>query len=612
MKGPSILLALGIIVLAAAAGNFYLNQDSAAPPVTAQPTTTSPPAPAAARMQKKPLPDSLSYVPEDTILFAGGLETYTVSDMAAMMRGQESMMATLSDDDTKELFSDEDMPHAAKMLMAIMLEFNTNAKEPEKLAERIGLASEIDNAFYSIGMLPVYRLKISNIENFNTFVGSLEKKHAIQGVEKNYKGVSYRSYSFDAENTTKSSEISFIIAINDNYAIFSVEAPLEHERYLPLVLGIDKPEKPISDSSLLSDISTQHQLHPAYLGFFNHVDLVKAITNSSNSDFGKMFNYLVDKEMEQEKSDDFVLIRTPACQKELVDIAQNWPRTIMGYTDVSLDSLPIQMTSRLLFESSNKDTIEQLRSLRGFIPAVLSNSDTRALFGIALGLNVDALLPFIAKTTADLTATPYSCEPLKEMQMAVSENQQNPELAIASAMAAGIKGLSLSLLNIDIAANDTGGQPDVKSVDALITISADDPSGLLTKALSMAPPPFNTLQIPADGQAVDIPMPMPVPPELQPKIAIKGNHVVAYVGADGEKAANQLSKEPLTGNGVFAFGLDYEKSLSAITPTLTTIEKMDPDSAAALQAMSTFTGDLKMLFDMSEHGPVFDAKVTIH
>lgn len=611
MKKSALIGMIGIIIFAAVIGNYYLNQKKPTVPTVAE----QPGTPLILEKKQVPMPSSLSYVPQDTVAFAGGLELYSVDDLVTMLKSQQSNMSGHTYEKLqKEILNDEDTPIGFKMLLFILFELSSSIEQdPKALATRLGLFDKVDSATYTIGMLPVFRLKIENTDNFNTFIQDIEKKNNIFGVEKSFEEVHYRSYTFDIPGTKKPSEISFIIAVHDNYAIFSIETPFEREHYLSLILGIDKPKKALSDSLLLSNLSTQYKLHPAYLAFFDHVVLTKAVTNSSQNNFGKMFNHFIDQDGEHVQNKGFANIRTPACQKELVDMAKNWPRTVMGYTKISLDAAPLQMDSRILFESKNKDMLEQLRSLRGFIPAVL-DTPSRALLSLALGLNVDALFPFIKKVTADITATPYSCEPLKKMQMAISENQQSPAIAMASMMLSGVKGLSISLLDIDFTANDAGETPKIKSLDALITLSSNDPSGLLDKALAMAPAPYNTLQVTADGQAIDFPIPMPMqlPPELQTKIAIKGQHIVIYIGGDGEKAANQLSIETLSGNGLFALNIGYEKYTRILKKTMNMLEDMDEEKAEILQSMGSFNADMNFLIDVNQDGPVIDTQLTIH
>ncbi|NOY73232.1 MAG: hypothetical protein GXP14_12835 [Gammaproteobacteria bacterium] len=607
MKKSALISIIGIIIFAAVAGNYYLNQKK--PTMAEQPGT-----PLIPEQKQLPMPSSLSYVPQDTFAFAGGLELYSVDDLVTMLKSQQSNMSDLTYEKLqKEILNDEDTPVGFKMPMFTLFELSSSVeKDPKALVTRLGLSDKVDSAIYTVGMLPVFRLKIENTDNFNAFIQDIEKKNNILGVEKSFEKVSYRSYTFDIPGTKKPSEISFIIAVHDNYAIFSIETPFEREHYLSLVLGIDKPKKALSDSSLLSNISTQYKLHPAYLAFFNHVVLTKAVTNSSQNDFGKMLNEFIDQDGEHFQNKGFANIRTPACQKELVDMAKNWPRTVMGYTKISLDTTPLQMDSRVLFESNNKDMLEQLRSLRGFIPVVLNDAPSRALLSLALGLNVDALLPFIKKITADITATPYSCEPLKKMQLAISENPQSPAIAMASMMLSGVKGLSISLLDIDFTANDTGEKPEIKSLDALITLSTNDPSGLLDKALAMAPAPYDTLQVAADGQAIDFPIPMQLPSELQTKIAIKGQHIVIYIGGDGEKAANQLSTEALSENGLFAFNIGYEKYSRILKKAMNILEDMDEEKAEIFQSMDSFNADMNFLIDVNQYGLVIDTQLTIH
>ena len=137
------------------------------------------------------------------------------------------------------------------------------------------------------------------------------------------------------------------------------------------------------------------------------------------------------------------------------------------------------------------------------------------MLGMAVGLNVDALLPFVSKMINNINQTNYQCEPLKHIQRGVA--QSNPaSLMAATRMLSGLRGVSFSLMNLKMApATGPGGKglngKRLEELDGIITISALNPQTLLMALGSMPSSPLAGADIPADGTAVPLP-PFPMVP----------------------------------------------------------------------------------------------------
>ena len=298
-----------------------------------------------------------------------------------------------------------------------------------------------------------------------------------------------------------------------------------------------------------------------------------------------------------------------------------WPQTVLGYTKIDLKNKPNVLESRLLIENTDAKFMQDMQSIRGFVPAVLHDVKQQPAFGFGLGINVDSVSPFIAKAIQGFTAKEYQCEALKKIKQSLVESNPSMALGMMSAMAAGLQGISAIIMDIDGSLpSQPGMPPDIKKLDALVTISSSNPQQLLMMAANMQPgmPP---IQLPADGTPIDFPIPMPLPNGAGIKLALKGNHIVAYTGEKAEKLATTLSNQPLQPNGFFVFNVDFgqymrfianmsQAQLSALPADVQTPKpEMTDKEKAMLEEMSKLKLQLVESFDIENKGMAFDVKM---
>jgi len=119
--------------------------------------------------------------------------------------------------------------------------------------------------------------------------------------------------------------------------------------------------------------------------------------------------------------------------------------------------------------------------------------------------------------------------------------------------------------------------PNIKSIDALISITSNNPQGLITMANGLNPemPPIT---MPADGSAIDFPFPLPI--AAQVKLAIKGKHLVAFTGARATALADALAAAAPTPNGLFALSMDYARYVRIMADVTKQMETRKQDEFA--------------------------------
>ena len=73
----------------------------------------------------------------------------------------------------------------------------------------------------------------------------------------------------------------------------------------------------------------------------------------------------------------------------------------------------------------------------------------------------------------------------------------------------------------------------------------------------MMQPELAAMPLPADGQSVELPLPLPVELPGKIKLGVFGKHIALFSGDKAEALTASLGKQELKSNGFFHMGLDY-------------------------------------------------------
>ena len=587
----------------------------------------------------------LTYVPADTLFFFGGLEPMPfkhAADMAAPGAGW------LKNADWSQQLTDEEkatLPPAVLLMTSLFSEYMQIMQQPDSAAAKLGLGQQIDSVAYTVGAIPVMRIKLADAAAFNALVDRAEKQSGVKSEQQKAGDIAMRSYSLDEPGAQDPVNVKLLIATSKDYAVFSISSTVEGEKARQLILGSSKPAKSLASLTTLQDIKTKYGFHPAYVSYINHKEIMKGLTGKGANEFGRMLDAILDmagntaakttaegeaaKDPATQPSTDPAVqanrdnplqaIRTEACRKELMAMVDSWPQTVMGYTRMDLESKPKVMEMRMLVESTDAAFMQEMQKVRGFIPTVLQDVTKNPVMGFGVGINVDALSPFLAKAIQGFTSKEYQCEFLAQTKQGLLQSNPAMALGMMSGMVAGLQGFSATIIDIDgsMDFSQPGTPPDIKNLDAMITISSSNPQQLLMMAANMQPgmPP---LQLPPDGTPIDFPAPIPLPSGQQIKMALKGNHIVAYVGEKAAKLAEQLANDPLQANGMFAFNMDFGKYMKFVTAAAQNVPQGDDTKVAMtakdkamLEAMGKINMQVVESFDVDQAGINFGMKMTL-
>jgi len=574
----------------------------------------------------------LSYVPADSIYFAGGAQAWSVNEMFTMFGHTSGFIELALQDSAKN--SDKPITTPGdKMVQQLLAAYFDATNQPQNFSNTSGIGDKFSFAIYSVGIIPVLRIQLQNTVKFESYIQNIETQAQITPVIENQAQLTIRKYSFrDDKTSTNTRNSSLVIAVQNNYALLTLnfdETSDELKHANQQILGIIKPGKALNIDRLTALVDKYH-FDPRFIFYIDHKEIIRGFTSNQNQ-FGemvKMFeelsasNKLVSAtedlvgeapapeqkqapapQTDAKKNDFFAQLQTPACQSELAAKAENWPQTVAGYTILDLQNKPAVTEYKTVVEINDKNFVKSLSSLRGVVPEYVATKEQAMIFGFGLGINIDAIAPFVMDFIKEFSAHDYQCKFLADLKQKMQESNPSMLIAMATGMAAGVFGASATLLNFE--GNFDGGKqkmPEISDFQAIVTVSAKNPQ-ILLMSLRQINPNFPPIQLPEDGTPVELPLPLPIPDRI--KLAQKGKHIVAYIGKDSIKLAQDLQNLPLQGNGFLASNIDFLKFIK-FGKSLPGANPDAPDSDQKLQEALEFFGKFKYRFieniEFSDYG----------
>ncbi|MBW0296986.1 MULTISPECIES: hypothetical protein [Shewanella] len=563
-------IVIAAAIIAAGAGAYWYTQHGSSSSASANPL--------------------LDYIPADTPVFTGQLKPFPLKNYLQSISSNYQQYST----DSLAQLGDLDSP-MAKFFVSIYKQYMDGMKDPTALLKTFGLPNEIKPYFYTLGVVPVLKTDINQIDAFWAVLDKAEQESGYTHEKRTLAGIDYRAYSFAEEGSTDKADLLF--AHKDGILTVTFSASSIEPEVLEMALGLKKPAQSLAASGMLQEIIKTHGFMDDSISFINHVEIVKAITSQDGNMLAKQLTKFLAEESQGE--DPLAQIRTPECRTELTAIAANWPRTVGGLTAFTSTEKESHMAASFVIESKNQAILTALQKMRGFIPTHLADINS-TIFSMGLGIDVNEVAPSLTAIWDDLQKPQLTCAPLAELQAELS--QQSPAmLGMFTGMANGVKGLSVSLLDYKMSSQDQ--EPKLESLDALISLTADNPSMLFNMVKPFAPM-LAELQVADNGEPTDLSPLLMLPPELniKPMLAIKGQHLVVYSGDKGLALANKLASEKPSANGLYSMSADYGKMF---TPVLTLLEMTGEPVPEELQALKDYNMRVQMSFDVNKQGLVF-------
>lgn len=532
----------------------------------------------------------LDYVPADTPIFTGQLEPFPIKDYIA---SSPKLIDPAQQNNVDDLQA-ENNPKL-QFFANLANTYESALLDAELLVKTFGLADELRAYAYTLGLVPVLKIEVENPQAIWDLLDENELKTGFKHTKGALQGLNYRAYRLTEEND--SAQIDLIIAIDNGLLTVTLNSSLNSDALLATALGLTKVENSLAKSGKIEAIIKKHQFNTSSVGFINHIELVKGITTTDGNQLAKQI-VTIEKNIGEE--DTFRELRNAECAEDLSSIATNWPSTVFGYNQVDITKEQSTIHFSTIVESKNSAILNALSAMRGYIPKYTDDIENN-VFSLALGLDINQLSDSLSNIWSDLQTPTYRCAPLAELQATITQSGESLAMvSMGAAVANGVQGVSLGLLDYTISKKE--GSPSLDKLDAILTLSADDPKTLFN-SIKMFTPELQNVQL-NEGESVDLNSILPIPAELNlnPKLTIKGKHLVIYNGEKGEQAAEALSSEILAKTGLYHMSLNFKK---IFTPMAAAAELSGETIPEELQFLVDYDARMRMSIDINPQGLVF-------
>ncbi|TMO57651.1 hypothetical protein [Pseudoalteromonas phenolica] len=547
-----------------------------------------------------PLPQ-LDYVPADTVFFWSQLEGFPYLEYLDVL--PDAYKNAHQFDDLVEHIQQSDASSNERFFINIMESYTKSLKSSEAFAKTWGADNDFKMLGYTVGLLPVGRAKLANVETFINTIKTAADKSDVRYEATELAGLPVTRFTIE-QGDEKLFDI--VVSTKDDWVTLTLDTAFNTEEDLKVALAATKPTKALSETNRVEQYINDYHLDGQSLAYLDTTLLVDAITaKDPQSNTTRMLDSLLALLGNQ---DDLALIRNEACQQDFADMASNWPAIISGTQKVEITHNYADLQMSTVFASTDKKVLDAMSNARGFIPEHAHNLN-EAMISFAYGVNASQISPMVNTVWARFASADFSCQPLVAAQ-AQSKESNPAALAMMTGMLGSLKGVSLSLFDVEVVEHaQNPGQPDFKSLNVLATISADDAEALFNIAKSFEPT-LAGVTLPADGSAIEVNEFLPAGFELDAPIylALKGNHLAFYTGEQGKKFADTLTKQTVEANGMMALSMNTDKFFKAL---LKGAEIAGEDLGDEFEQFIGQNTQMQINLDVADKGVVTDSQIMI-
>ena len=459
--------------------------------------------------------DLLQYIPEDTPYVAAF--TRPLPD-EIMDKFEPAVDKTLSayrriiqyqmSEEMIELSAEEGGAEKAEALQAVINEV-LSLMSVQGLRDA-GIGRDALFAAYGDGLLPVFRLALSDGSQFDAAIARIEEKAPEKLPTATVRGETYRYVDLD--------KMRVVIATFKNDAVITLVPVAYDEERLARTLGLTKPRKSLAKSKEFRALNKEYGFTDHFSGFIDVERIAAAFVGDTSSLNGELFavaEYDASGFSEQ-------------CKAEFMSLAGIAPRIAMGYTTVNASYVESGMVIEL-----RDDIAAGLATLPAAVPGL--GPDLGGLFSFGMSLDPLALRSFYETRLDAMEAEPFECEALAELQASTV----NGRAALAQPVPPVVYGFRGFLTNVtSIEGLDPGTETLPSSIDATLLFAIENAEALVTMA-GMFSPEIAALNLLPDGKAklLDLPQLAEIADQACAALSSKGVAVSLGEGADANAEA---------------------------------------------------------------------------
>ncbi len=451
--------------------------------------------------------------------------------------------------------------------------------------------------FFGHGLLPVWRVEVSDEQKFEAVIARFEEAAAASMSVGEIDGQQYHYVGDD--------EASLIIGVFDGSAVFTVLPGFFGDDELRQLLGLQLPAENIASTSIITDIASKYGYTDHFVGF---VDVTRIV-----STFVEEATGLDAALLEAADYDDSEL--SPVCRQEIMEAAGVAPRMVFGYDSVERREMSGSMVIEL-----RDDIASGMMDLTSIVPGL--GSDPGGFFSMGMSFDLAALRSFYEARLDAVEADPYRCEYFDDMQAGLEQgraalNQPLPPVAYS------FRGFNAVVDNIE--GLDLGSNSPPESIDASLLIAMDDAQAMVAMG-AMFSPEIASLNLEAGGDPIKLDL--SDLNELSDNIyaAMLTDAVAVSIGERAESRVTEvLNAEPTEPPPFFSVTMDagtyYELIAESMVRDMESMQgedgasPMSPEAQEAVRDAMIAVGDIYDRFAVdvmfTEHGVELRSKVTL-
>jgi len=519
----------------------------------------------------------ISHVPADTSYIIANKNPIPDEVMKFHLSRWQQVMSMLSGlDKGKGAKDKEDSKDAGAFFEALFNDLGSKVNGDK--FQDTGLSLKATSMIYGFNMMPVVRLSFADKEKLMATLKNAEKESGFK-LELSKCG-EYDCFIDPDQKGTKSAAIVFL---KDHIAASAFPSD-QKDKMIDHLTGKTKIEKPY-------DIKTWDAFleKNKYSGFGDgYVDLKKIYKKSSPLIAMGMMGKIDEKELD-------------GCMAVAEEHVNNMPEILFGTKNLTAK----KMDYELLFKTS-PDVSSVLQGIAN--KTNIAKRSENAIIDFGLNINFPNLRDSLTQYSNFLikSGKTNKCSAIKAQEIRKGMG------GMAMVMNMGLSQLKSVYAAVSDVKLDDKMQP--KEVDALISIGADDPGGLVAM-VGMMSPALMGFQVPADGTAVKLPegaIPskgVPMPPVF---ISRSDKSLNIMVGNDKPALKDYSSKTP----EIMILAMDGKRYYEKVSSIIKTLPKSSMKSSAddealkMIDSMGGLMGSITEEVSADERGLVIDYHFT--
>ncbi|MBV2129281.1 hypothetical protein [Arsukibacterium indicum] len=537
----------------------------------------------------------LEFVPADTVFLSAQLEPVDFIAYLNAFGLSPDYYSEASQQQLAELAADTEEPQL-RFVLSLAKEYMRALAQPEQLAVITGIKPQVRSLSYMLGLAPVVRIELANEAAFWQLFDRAEEESGISHTAMPGANGGFRSYAFSFGEYSA----ELLVSVTDGWGNMALVLSTQGEETRQLALMAAKPERSILSDNQFANMAANYKLNPNAIGFISFQQLVTGLTTTDGNRLANDIQLLA--------SPQFVAAMEPwrsaECQQDLSSITSSWPGMYFDSNITSKAGQPTHVRGKMLLPTTNKDTINTLSSIRGFVPDHIAQGGNQSLFSFALGLDMTEFAPAVTKLWRGVTQPAYQCAQLAELQQKMQ--QANPMAMLAAgAMVHSVQGTSVTINNLAMDPNTM--QPT--AVDAMLSVTAKNARSYLEGLKAMVPG-MAEITLPADGEELPLNTVLPMLDAfgVTPMLQVSDSHLVVYAGDKGTAQANAILQQAIEKNGLLSFGMDYARFFGIMQQAMQASGQPVPAEFSSLTDMNM---QVQANLDIDKQGVVMQSQMTI-